>query len=74
MAEFNDFKELEERESAKLLREGMRHEIKSENNVFFLDPPLEHAKFYWLQEFHRVIGIICSLPKLQVSREKSEES
>ena len=46
----------------------MRHEIKSENNVFFLDPPLEHAKFCWLQEFHRIIGIICSLPRLEADQ------
>lgn len=60
----------------------MRHEIKSENNVFFLDPPLEHAKFCWLQEFHRIIGIICSLPRLEANqysgslgtREKGEEN
>jgi dynein heavy chain 1 len=49
MIEFSEFRELEENESTKLVREGMRHEIKSENNVFFLDPPLEHAKFFWLQ-------------------------
>lgn len=36
--------------------------------MFFLDPPLEHAKFCWLQEFHRVIGIICSLPKLEANQ------
>jgi dynein heavy chain 1 len=58
----------------------MRHEIKSENNVFYLDPPLEHGKFCWLQEFHRAIGTICSLPRLLankyetslVKREKGE--
>jgi len=44
--------------------EGIRLELKSENNVFFLDPPLEHAKFVWTQEFHRVVGLICSLPRL----------
>lgn len=43
----------------------MRLELKSENNVFFLDPPLEHAKFVWTQEFHRIVGIICTLPRLE---------
>jgi len=46
----------------------MRHEIKSENNVFYLDPPLEHAKFCWLQEFHSICGIICSLSRLQANK------
>ena len=47
-----------------------------------MDPPLEHAKFSWLQEFHRVIGIICSLPRLEAHkysgslgyREKTDEN
>jgi dynein heavy chain 1 len=46
----------------------MRHDLKAENNVFFLDPPLEHAKFCWMQEFHRTIGIICSLPRLEADQ------
>jgi dynein heavy chain 1, cytosolic len=48
--------------------EEMRLELKSENNVFFLDPPLEHAKFTWIQEFHRIVGLICSLPRLESNK------
>ena len=63
-----NFKDIEDQEDQSetlhYIESGMRHEIKSENNVFYLDPPLEHAKFCWLQEFHRTIGIICSLPRL----------
>ena len=47
------------------VNDEMRLELKSENNVFFLDPPLEHAKFVWIQEFHRIVGIICTLPRLE---------
>ena len=48
--------------------EEIRLELKSENNVFFLDPPLEHAKFYWIQEFHQSVGLICSLPRLESNK------
>jgi len=33
-----------------------------------LDPPLEHAKFTWIQEFHRIVGLICSLPRLESNK------
>jgi dynein heavy chain 1 len=65
VSEFKNFKEIEDQESNKIVHEGMRHEIKSEKNVFYLDPPLEHAKFCWLQEFHRIIGTICELTRLE---------
>lgn len=65
--EFVNFTNSDDQEDNKFhfVTEGMRLELKSENNVFFLDPPLEHAKFSWSQEFHRIIGIICSLPRLE---------
>ena len=68
VAEFVAFKELDDEEKHKLINEPTRHELKTENNSFYLDPPIEHAKFTWLQEFHRIIGLICSLPKLQFGR------
>lgn len=68
MREFNNYKEMEEKEEVKFIKQGIRYEIKSENNIFFLDPPIEHAKFYWFQEFHKVLGIVCSLPKLKVEK------
>lgn len=65
--EFISFTTGEDQEESKFtfVTEGMRLELKSENNVFFLDPPLEHAKFVWTQEFHRIVGLICSLPRLE---------
>ena len=66
--EFINFKEIEEDNKHTLILEPIRHELKTENNTFYLDPPIEHAKFIWLQEFHKIIGLICSLPKLQASR------
>jgi dynein heavy chain 1 len=68
VAEFLSYKSLEEEGAHKLLKDATRHELKTENNVFYLDPPMEFAKFSWLQEFHRTLGIICSLPKLGATR------
>lgn len=63
--EFVNFSVSDEQEPlGQHVTESMRLELKSENNCFFLDPPLEYAKFTWMQEFHRVIGIICSLSRL----------
>jgi len=59
---------LEDDNARKLLKDATRHELKTENNVFYLDPPMEFAKFSWLQEFHRTLGVICSLPKLSATR------
>jgi dynein heavy chain 1 len=82
--EFVSFTTGEDQEESKFtfVTEGMRLELKSENNVFFLDPPLEHAKFVWTQEFHRIVGLICSLPRLEsdkyqgslVKKEKGKEN
>lgn len=84
VAEFVSFTNSEDQDENKsvYVAEGMRLELKSENNVFFLDPPLEHAKFVWTQEFHRVVGLICSLPRLEsdkyqgslVKKEKGKEN
>jgi dynein heavy chain 1, cytosolic len=64
---FNSEKE-EENSSFSFVNTGMRLELKSENNLFFLDPPLEHAKFVWTQEFHKVIGLLCCLPRLESNK------
>ena len=80
--EFTTFVPSEEQEGLQYVTEGMRLELKSENNVFFLDPPLEHAKFVWAQEFHKVIGFICSLQRLEsdkyqgslIKKEKGKEN
>jgi len=49
--EFTSYLNNEDQEDLKFnfVTEGMRLELKTENNVFFLDPPLEHAKFVWTQ-------------------------
>lgn len=68
--EFVNFTNSEDQDERNVnyITEEMRLELKSENNVFFLDPPLEHAKFTWIQEFHRIVGLICSLPRLEANK------
>lgn len=40
------------------------HELKIKNQLIFIEPPIEYARFYWFREFHKMLGIICSLPRL----------
>jgi hypothetical protein len=40
LKEFTSFSVQEDNSGSKWIEEGMRHEIKSENNIFYLDPPL----------------------------------
>ncbi|KAJ3265095.1 hypothetical protein HDU77_006529 [Chytriomyces hyalinus] len=42
-------------------------EIRLRNQVMFLDPPLEHARANWFQQFHEWIGIVCDLPRIKSS-------
>ena len=45
------------------------HELKITNQIkLYLDPPMEYAKFHWLQSFHKQLGIICTLPRLEANR------
>jgi dynein heavy chain 1 len=51
----------------KLIKENTPHEIKVQNQVIFVEPPIEHANAFWLNHFHSCMGIICNLPKLDPS-------
>ena len=63
--EFENYKNREiER---KLIKENTVHEIKVQNQVIFVDPPIEYANAFWLAHFHACVGIICNLPKLDPS-------
>jgi len=31
------------------------HEVKIQDQVIYVDPPIEHARYYWLQEFHKQV-------------------
>ncbi|KAF8588444.1 dynein heavy chain protein 2 [Ramaria rubella] len=44
------------------------HEIRIQNQVIFLDPPIEFARQTWIRQLHEWLGVICSLRRIQSSR------
>ncbi|KAG9310418.1 dynein heavy chain, N-terminal region 1-domain-containing protein [Chiua virens] len=44
------------------------HEIRIQNQVIFLDPPIEYARSTWIKQLHDWLGVICRLPRIQSSR------
>lgn len=44
------------------------HEIRIQNQVIFLDPPIEHARTTWIRQLHEWLGIVCLLRRIQSSR------
>ncbi|KIP08567.1 hypothetical protein PHLGIDRAFT_34940 [Phlebiopsis gigantea 11061_1 CR5-6] len=44
------------------------HEIRIQNQVIFLDPPIEYARKTWIQQLHDWFGIVCRLRRIQSSR------
>jgi hypothetical protein len=37
------------------------HEIRIQNQVIFLDPPIEYARSTWIQQLHDWLGACCFL-------------
>jgi len=44
------------------------HEIRIQNQVIFLDPPIEYARATWIKQLHDWIGVVCRLRRIQSSR------
>ncbi|KAJ7070130.1 dynein heavy chain, N-terminal region 1-domain-containing protein [Mycena amicta] len=44
------------------------HEIRIQNQVIFLDPPIEHARANWIRQLHDWLGVVCRLRRIQSSR------
>ncbi|KAL1952384.1 hypothetical protein VTO73DRAFT_1533 [Trametes versicolor] len=44
------------------------HEIRIQNQVIFLDPPIEHARAVWVHQLHEWLGTVCRLKRIQSSR------
>ncbi|KAA1475369.1 cytoplasmic dynein heavy chain 1 [Dentipellis sp. KUC8613] len=44
------------------------HEIRIQNQVIFLDPPIEYARQTWVTQLHDWLGIVCRLHRIQSSR------
>ncbi|CAO1623252.1 unnamed protein product [Jaminaea pallidilutea] len=46
----------------------LRHEIKLQNQVIYLDPPVQFARARWFQELHDVLSVVCELPRVISAR------
>ncbi|KAF8610057.1 hypothetical protein BDV93DRAFT_517252 [Ceratobasidium sp. AG-I] len=44
------------------------HEIRIQNQVIFLDPPIEYARDIWIRQLHSWLGVVCGLRRIQSSR------
>ncbi|KAF5351047.1 hypothetical protein D9756_008173 [Leucocoprinus leucothites] len=44
------------------------HEIRIQNQVIFLDPPIEYARATWIKQLHDWLGAVCRLRRIQSSR------
>lgn len=38
------------------------HEIRIQNQVIFLDPPIEYARSSWIKQLHDWLGMISNFP------------
>ncbi|PWN18755.1 cytoplasmic dynein heavy chain 1 [Microstroma glucosiphilum] len=46
----------------------LKHEIKLQNQLIYLDPPLQYARARWYQQLHSVLGVICGLQRILSAR------
>lgn len=44
------------------------HEIRIQNQVIYLDPPLEHMRAGWFRQLHDVLAVVCGLTRAQSAR------
>ncbi|BGP13270.1 hypothetical protein JCM10213_004960 [Rhodosporidiobolus nylandii] len=44
------------------------HEIRIQNQVIYLDPPVEQARANWYSQLQSWLGIVCGLSRIQSSR------
>ncbi|GAA5943977.1 hypothetical protein JCM3775_004729 [Rhodotorula graminis] len=51
-----------------LVLETVVHEVRIQNQVIHLDPPLEHARASWYRQLQSWLGVVCGLARIQSSR------
>lgn len=51
-----------------IVLEPITHEVRIQNQVIFLDPPLENARASWFRQLHEVLSVVCCLNRVQSSR------
>ncbi|KAG9008851.1 hypothetical protein FRB94_012820 [Tulasnella sp. JGI-2019a] len=44
------------------------HEIRIQNQVIFLDPPIEYARESWVRQLHEWLSMVCRQRRIQSSR------
>lgn len=44
------------------------HEIRIQNQVIFLDPPIEYARQTWIKQLHEWFAVVCRQRRIQSSR------
>lgn len=44
------------------------HEIRIQNQVIFLDPPIEFARQTWIKQLHEWLAVVCRQLRIQSSR------
>jgi dynein heavy chain 1 len=49
----------------KLIQDLTQHEVKVENQLVFLDPPIEYSRQFWLAHLQSNISALCSVQKLR---------
>lgn len=67
VTQFEKFDELHEKDRD-LIDLPTIHELKLQDQIIYIDPPIEYARYYWMQDFHRMLGMIGCLPRLEANR------
>ncbi|GAA5960288.1 hypothetical protein JCM21900_000936 [Sporobolomyces salmonicolor] len=44
------------------------HEVRIQNQVIYLDPPIEQARASWYRQLQQWLGVVCGLGRIQSSR------
>ncbi|CED84986.1 dynein heavy chain cytosolic [Phaffia rhodozyma] len=44
------------------------HEVRIQNQVIYLDPPIEHARASWIKQLQGWLAVVCGLKRIQSSR------
>ena len=44
------------------------HEVRIQDQVIFLDPPIEHARAVWYRQLQEWLAVVCGLTRIQSSR------
>lgn len=55
-------------ENRALIIETLVHEVKIQDQTIYVDPPIEYSRYFWMQQFHKQVGLICSLSRIEASR------